>query len=154
MAKRTVIIDMSFSCCKDEKYRGIDHTIRITLHQEAEKFAIDALVVWKDTFLDSQKVIDYIYMLGDNKCSVVDPSLKMCRKSPNEPRIDVVNYFEEAEIPPYIMDRIDTIRDYIAGAETYDEKKAFQDEAVNLLRPYMSEDEARTFVPIGTKKEE
>lgn len=148
MTKRTVIIDLTFSCCKDEIYRNIDHTIRITLHQEAEKFPIEAIVVWKDTFLGSQKVIDYIYMLGDNKCAVVDPSLRMCRRPPNDPRIDVVSYFEEAEIPPYILERIDTIRDYIADAESYDEKKAFQDEAVNLLRPYMSEAEARTFVPI------
>lgn len=147
MTKRTVIIDLTFACCKDERYRNIDHTIRITLHQEADIFTTD-LVVWKDTFLDRQKVIDYIYMLGDNKCAVVDPSLRMCRRPPNDPRIDVISYFEEAEIPSYVLDRIDVLRGYIEDAETYDEKMAFQDEAVALLKDYMSEDEARSFVPI------
>ena len=152
MTKRTVIIDFTFSCCKEDNeagYRGVDHTIRVTLHQEAEKFAIDTIVVWKDTFLGSQKVIDYLYSLGDSKCNMLDPSINMCRKAlGHEPRIDVISYFEEAEVPKFIMERIDVIRGYIEDAETYDEKKAFQDEAVNLLKDYMSEDEARSFVPI------
>ena len=55
---------------------------------------------------------------------------------------------EAPEIPGYILDRIDKIRDYIDEAESYDEKKSLQDEAVNLLRDYMSESEAREFVKI------
>lgn len=120
MIKRTVIIDLTFSCCKDEKYRNIDHTIRITLHQNAEKFTT-SLKEWVDIFLAKDKVKDYIYSLGDNKCGVVDPSLRMCRKPPNEPVIDVIDYYQEPpeappEIPQDVLDRIERLEDLITDS--------------------------------------
>jgi hypothetical protein len=124
MIKRTVIIDLTFACCKDEKYRNIDHTVRITLHQDAEKFTTK-LTDWVDIFLLKDKVIDYIYSLGDSKCAVVDPSLKMCRKSPHEPVIGVIDYYQEppecaeADIAEYIYisDRLIRYNKLIAPLE-------------------------------------
>lgn len=94
MIKRTIIIELTFACCKDEKYRNIDHTISVTLHQNAKIFNT-TLDQWKDEFLTKEKIIDYIYSLGDSKCMAVDPSLRMCREFPHKPKIDVIDYYEE-----------------------------------------------------------
>lgn len=118
MIKRTVVISLRFSCCVDKKYRNIDHKITITLHQNAEKF-LTRLKEWVDIFLAKDKVKDYIYSLGDSKCSMVDPSLEMCRKPPHEPVIDVIDYYQEppeVKIPQDVLDRIERLEGLIADS--------------------------------------
>lgn len=138
--KRTFTARVRKKCCRngDIVYNPQDRYFKIHDIKERDDFEY-SLVMWKDN------VEKQLEKLADNECRRKGTP-RLCHFLVYNDK--VTEEIVKEPIPKYILDRIDTIREYIEEAESYDEKKAFQDEAVGLLEDYMSKDEARKFVSI------
>lgn len=143
MITRTVEMHFDFRCClptpEGEIDRNVGHTIYVTLHDRAEKFEMKALVAWKDEFLDRPEVLEYIISLADNKCSILSESLKMCRKPVPQPKIDVIDYYEEIEVikvPEFVLKTISDLERRRYAAKTIERKERIQKTIDELKKEY------------------
>lgn len=142
---RTINLNVTIEivCCKGvlTKFEPSPHTFYKTLTATKNSFD-ESLVVWRDRIV--QKYEDYYWDQAEAECRGVG-SRDLCEFNADWSRTTVD---EKETIPKSILERVDKIKEYIEEAETYDEKKALQDEAIGLLKNYISEEEARKFVPV------
>lgn len=146
MITRKAKINATWTCEDKKNSRFKTHYVDVNIKQTYEtKEPEEALNRWLD-----ERSYTVIKKMCDRSCESLCDSCFCDELSIDYTIIESPTQEGEieVEIPQYILDRIDKIRDYIEEADSYDEKLALQDEAVALLRDYMSEDEARKFVPI------
>jgi len=91
---RTVDLEVTFVCCYEGTY--YPEPIPLTLHDPMETsdfWQIKSVAVWKDLYLDSASVRDYITELCNSKCRrAMHEHAEMC---PDGYEVDVLDYYEE-----------------------------------------------------------
>ena len=89
---RFVKLSVHFSCCYDGIY--YPEPLPVLLHETSNRgFRIKSLAVWRDMFLDSTKVRNYIEGLCNSKCQrAVGNNATMCEDGYT---YDVEDWYEE-----------------------------------------------------------
>lgn len=91
---RTVEIEILFGCCYDGIYYPEPIPLKMRDIVETSLFRqIKSLVVWKDMFLSSSIVVNYITDLCNDKCkTAIGGQAEMCDDGYE---INVLDYYEE-----------------------------------------------------------